>query len=186
MATQDSTTTVRYLDIPTVADYPKTVGYQAGTDGSIWSSQKTWGTRFENGVAYKQLNGCINQDGYIVITLTLSGFRFHFLVHRLILLTFIGPCPEGLEACHDNGIPDDNRLENLRYDTHRSNIHDKFKHGTVHRGEQIVQSKLTEIEVVRIKRLSELGVPGSVLAEAFGVQRPQICRILKGERWSHI
>jgi hypothetical protein len=60
-----------------------------------------------------------------------SGDRDHF-VHRLVLEAFVGPRPSGMEGCHDNGIPDDNRLTNLRWDTTRENHLDRVKHGTHH------------------------------------------------------
>lgn len=51
-------------------------------------------------------------------------------VHQLVAAAFLGPRPEGLEVCHNNGDQYDNRVENLRYDTHRENIRDQVRHGT--------------------------------------------------------
>lgn len=68
--------------------------------------------------------------GYLYISL--NGGRRQLLnakVHRLVLETFVGPCPPGMETCHDNDVPDDNRLENLRWDTPRSNGADRVKNG---------------------------------------------------------
>lgn len=45
---------------------------------------------------------------------------------------FVGPCPEGMEVCHNNGDCTDNRLENLRYDTKSANMLDRVRHGTHH------------------------------------------------------
>lgn len=53
-------------------------------------------------------------------------------VHRLVAEAFIGPRPDGTEICHNNGDPADNRVENLRYDSHRSNCEDVLEHGTHH------------------------------------------------------
>lgn len=53
-------------------------------------------------------------------------------VHRLVLAAFIGPCPEGLQGCHNNGDKLDNRLVNLRWDTPGANNRDKRVHGTDH------------------------------------------------------
>jgi hypothetical protein len=50
-------------------------------------------------------------------------------IHRLILEAFIGPRPEGLEACHANDDPTDNRLENLRWDTRSANTYDSVRNG---------------------------------------------------------
>lgn len=46
------------------------------------------------------------------------------------MLAFIGPPPEGMEVCHNNGNPRDNRVVNLRYDSTRQNILDQVRHGT--------------------------------------------------------
>lgn len=59
----------------------------------------------------------------------LAGSR-RALVHILVLEAFVGPRPEGLVCCHNNGIPDDNRVENLRWDTYGENNKDLVRHGT--------------------------------------------------------
>ena len=53
-----------------------------------------------------------------------------FKVHRLVLEAFIGPCPEGMEACHGDGDRANNAVGNLRWDTRSSNFLDKRQHGT--------------------------------------------------------
>lgn len=40
-----------------------------------------------------------------------------YSVHRLVLETFVGPCPEGKTCDHINRVRDDNRIENLRWAT---------------------------------------------------------------------
>ncbi|MDE2095639.1 MAG: HNH endonuclease [Patescibacteria group bacterium] len=59
------------------------------------------------------------------ISLSKEGKKQVFSVHHLILLTFIGPCPIGYEGCHNNSIPTDNRVVNLRWDNHINNCKDK-------------------------------------------------------------
>ena len=68
------------------------------------------------------------------------------LVHRLILLTFVGEPPAGHEACHLNGVRTDNRLVNLAWKTHRENIADKWEHGTMGTSRRILTPEaITEI-----------------------------------------
>lgn len=50
-------------------------------------------------------------------------------VHQLVLEAFVGPRPVGLEGCHWNDVKTDNRLENLRYDTHSANGLDCIRNG---------------------------------------------------------
>jgi hypothetical protein len=48
-----------------------------------------------------------------VILVDQAGRRRSCLVHRLVLLTFVGPCPAGMEGCHDpDHDPSNNRLSN--------------------------------------------------------------------------
>lgn len=53
-----------------------------------------------------------------------------FRVSKLVAEAFLGPKPEGLECCHNNGKPSDNRASNLRWDTRSSNTKDAVAHGT--------------------------------------------------------
>jgi hypothetical protein len=50
-------------------------------------------------------------------------------VHALVMAAFVGPVPNGMEVCHNNGQHHDNRLANLRYDTRSSNLRDQVAHG---------------------------------------------------------
>lgn len=45
-------------------------------------------------------------------------------IHKLVMLAFVGPCPEGMEVCHRDDDADNNSLSNLRYGTHASNFSD--------------------------------------------------------------
>lgn len=58
-----------------------------------------------------------------------SNKRWEY-IHRLVMLAFVGPCPEKKEVCHNNGNPADNRLSNLRYGTVSENRLDSVKHRT--------------------------------------------------------
>lgn len=51
-------------------------------------------------------------------------------VHQLVAVTFIGLPPPGQEVRHLNGIPDDNRVDNLAYGTRSENVLDAVLHRT--------------------------------------------------------
>lgn len=68
--------------------------------------------------------------GYRVVTLWRDGKQKSALVHRLVLLAFVGPSPEGMEGLHKNGNPADNALSNLAWGTHSENQLDQVAHGT--------------------------------------------------------
>jgi hypothetical protein len=69
-------------------------------------------------------------DGRFRVSMYRDGCGTDFLVHRLVLLAFVGPCPPGQQGCHNDGHPANNLPGNLRWDTGRSNMLDKQRHGT--------------------------------------------------------
>lgn len=64
------------------------------------------------------------------IQLRRNGEYVSTTVHALMARTFLGPCPTGLQVCHNNGNGFDNHLDNLRYDTPSENNFDQVMHGT--------------------------------------------------------
>jgi len=68
------------------------------------------------------------RKGYLSVTLCQNNKRYQKSVHRLILETFRGKCPDGMEACHNNGDKLDNNVTNLRWDTHKNNCGDRNKY----------------------------------------------------------
>jgi len=70
------------------------------------------------------------QSGHFRLTLSVEGKVRNEKVHRLVALTWIGPCPDGFECCHEDGDPANNSESNLRWDTKSSNARDRIKHGT--------------------------------------------------------
>lgn len=76
------------------------------------------------------LRQTIRDTGHRTLHLARDGHPRARGVHCLVLEAFVGPCPPGMEACHNNGIPNDNRLTNLRWDTRLANMLDRITHGT--------------------------------------------------------
>ena len=56
-----------------------------------------------------------------------KGKKTRWYIHELLLLTFVGPRPEGMVARHLNDNPRDNRLENLAWGTKKENTKDALK-----------------------------------------------------------
>lgn len=76
-----------------------------------------------------KLKGRKNGNGYLHVALCKDGNVLYREVHRLVLETFIGPCPEGMEACHGKQGHRVNQLSNLRWDTYRNNALDMIRDG---------------------------------------------------------
>lgn len=65
---------------------------------------------------HKIMDQKLNSKGYLEVVLENNlGEKQVHQVHDLVMSTFVGPCPEGMEVRHINGIKTDNRLENLQY-----------------------------------------------------------------------
>jgi hypothetical protein len=67
--------------------------------------------------------------GHLSVALYAGAVRDDRQVHNIVLTAFVGRCPEGLEGCHWNDTPADNRLENLRWDTRSANVIDMVRNG---------------------------------------------------------
>lgn len=67
--------------------------------------------------------------GHRGVTLRRDGVIRSFYVHSLVLEAFVGPRPPGMEGCHWNDVPDDNRLTNLRWGTRSENRLDIVRNG---------------------------------------------------------
>jgi len=62
------------------------------------------------------------RNGRLIVLLCNNIKKTNAYVHRLVLEAFVGPCPDGMECCHNDGDRTNNRLENLRWDTHKNNM----------------------------------------------------------------
>jgi hypothetical protein len=88
--------------------------------------QTRLGKRLYKGKILKITSG---SAGHLKVILSQRGIQRNFTVHKLVLEAFVGPRPEGMECCHNNGSPTDNRLINLRWDTRSNNAYDAVRHG---------------------------------------------------------
>jgi len=102
--------------------------YQASRGGEIRSTDRQLPDgRNVKGVT---LRPKVTNKGYLLIGLTDDeGEKRWRTVHRLVLTTFVGPCPPGQEARHLNDDPLDNRLANLEWGTPEENMGDRIRNG---------------------------------------------------------
>ena len=95
-------------------------------------------------------------------------------VHRLVLLAFLGPAPEGTEARHLNGDPADNRFENLVWDERRTNVSDRKWH------EGCTRYKLSPDDVRHIRIMLNQSIPMRHIARLMEISRWTITDIISG------
>lgn len=106
-------------------------------------------------------------------------------IHTLVAEAFIGPRPEGLHICHQDGDPFNNAASNLRYDEPKANAYDKFSHGTQKLGVAHPMSKLTP-DQVRAIRVALQSLAIRKVAAQFGVSAGTVADIKTGKTWSHL
>lgn len=125
-------------------------------------------------------------SGYYRICLSNLENRIHVLVHRLVLESFVGPCPEGFEAAHLNGNRLDNRVSNLQWKTRKDNHADKLTHGTAQRGEKNGTAKLKDKTVLSIRSDFENGISQSELVKKYNLGWSNLNSIVRRRSWKHI
>lgn len=157
---------------------PGFTGYFVTAAGDVISTQQ--GRR-------KVMKPSIVGKGRKCITLKGDNGRMHRkAVATFVLLAFVGPRPEGAQACHNNGNCADDRPENLRWDTHAANMGDKVKHGTsvkVPRGTAHHNSKLDD-ETVKFIRSSPMS--DTEIAKWLGVTAGCIIAVRECRTWTHV
>lgn len=144
-------------------------------------------SNFGNVRSFKRNNVCvlkpsITSGGYLQVNLCKNGKVYPGRIHKLVLLAFVGPRPEGLEICHGPGGPSYNRLDNLRYDTHIANMQEtKRASGPSSLGSKIERKYLGQRRYHRAKRIRSdflSGVTKQELAERYNTSMSNICHIV--------
>lgn len=167
----------RWLPVP---------GYEGRYDvsdlGRVRSRKKDRRTASRGGVLKPGLNGA----GYLIVVLYRGRERWTVAIHRLVLLAFVGPCPDGQEVRHGPNGRLDNRLSQLRYGTPCENYEDQRRDGTARRGGQYAHAKLTDQIVLACRNRAAAGETSKSLAAEFGVAASTIQRIIRGQKWSYL
>lgn len=120
----------------------------------------------------------VESSGYAVVHLGVDGRKFNLRVHRAVLMAFSGMPNSEQEACHNNGNALDNRIENLRWDSHANNNRDRRIHGTLPVGEKHGMAKFSPELIDAIKN-------GRVTERESGVSHTHFWRIKTGKSWIH-
>lgn len=173
---------------PEYKPVPSCPDYMAGSDGTVWTTLSS-GRWPQHTGSWRQLKGySTNKSGHLRVKMrTTSGFPVVEFLHRVILTTFVGPCPDGSIGCHD---PDPNpancAVDNLRWGTPSANVADCRRHGRLANGERMPQSKLVADDVVNIFRLRKAGLTHQAIANRVGVPRPRVTKVLQRKVWRHV
>lgn len=130
-------------------------------------------------------------SGHLFVGLSKNGKEKHHRIGRLVLEAFVGPCPDNMECCHNDGNPDNDHISNLRWDTHKSNMADMKIHGTfslppVHFGSDNNNAKLNAQDIITIRKLLMNNIKIAKIAKLFKVHESTIYRIRNKKLWRNL
>lgn len=122
-------------------------------------------------------------SGHLVLHLR-RNYEFHTKhIHQLMLDTFVGPCPRGMECRHLDGNPLNNRIDNLVWGTRSENVQDMIGHGTHYTEPRKVSD--SGIRFMHYMKRTKLFRQDEI-ADYFGISDSLTSMILNRQRHNHV
>lgn len=164
--------------------------YAADKQGNIWTCHRHARSPFFQN--WRKLSPKLltnNKGSYALgVTLCWNGARKYAKVHQLILETFVGPKPAGMECRHLDGDFRNNRVTNLCWGTPKENSDDRERHGKTPKGINRWNAILTEEDVQTIRKRCSTGERGIITrtAKEFGIAQVTVSKIIARQTWKHL
>lgn len=142
--------------------------------------------------AKKTLSVRIKQDGYLYVRIRLKDHSEKCLfIHRLVALAFIPNPRNKPEVNHKDFDKTNNCDSNLEWVTRLENIeysqkHDRYKKAYNNTGAKNPKAKLTEEQVISIRKLYNQGMCIADIAKKYRRGWSTINNIVKGLTWTHL
>jgi len=109
-----------------------------------------------------------------------------YRVHRFMYELVNGKIPDGMCVCHECDNPSCVNPDHLFLGTHQDNMMDMNSKGRHAKGEQVKSSKLTDDDVIEIRKLYSLGYLQGYIAGRFGISAGNVSEIVNNILWRHI
>lgn len=158
--------------------------YQASDTGQIRSVSRV--VFCKNGtnktVRGRVLKQTPSTKGYLRVSFK-EGVKTY--VHHIIMLTFVGPRPEGMYINHIDGNKTNNSVSNLEYCTPTANAQHAVRTGLARIGERHSGAVLTNQQVAEIKQRGKYDTYENI-GKDYGVDKSVISSIFHDYSWSHI
>lgn len=127
-------------------------------------------------VTGRMLKPTRKSNGYLHLTLCGEQGQKTLHLHRIVLESFVGPCPVGMEALHHDGNRENNQVANLRWGTHLENCADRSRHGSS--GHVLSFEKAEQIRAMKDTHTRK------ALASMFGVSVFSTMNVIKNRVWN--
>lgn len=120
----------------------------------------------------------VNRDkyGHKAVSIGWDGNRKLENVHTMVLKAFVGECPKGMVACHNDGNAANNCVENLRWDTQAANNGDRKAHGRYANGEDHPMNMYRKETILSLRS-------GKLRREDTGMSKSHYWRVMRGMSW---
>lgn len=163
------------------------------SDGRIWRLARRGGNPQRNFAVRpcKRVRAeYLQRQGYLLITTTIAGKKTTAAAHRVVWVYFNGPIPDGMTINHLNGSKQDNRPANLALATMSEQRLHAVEVLNVDRnrpkGSLNPKAKLTEAQVLEIRRLRAAGAMAKTIAKEFKIDHRVVSAICLRKTWRHI
>lgn len=169
-------------ELKTIPGFPS---YSITKDGRIWSNPRRDRRKHSRGDFW--LKPRVDKKNYLYIILYANFRKYTRRIHRLVLETYVGTRPQGLQCRHLDGNPLNNNLDNLKWGTPQENINDRARVGMTACGERQGASKLTgkKVQIIRyLRKVAKFTLAD--LAWQFNVTQSTIGRIVNRNTWGHV
>lgn len=169
-------------------------------DNEIWIDVKGWDGKYliSNYGRLKSIDGKyskIHPEGYITkghkdtqgykgATLRKPGTCFKTRIHVLVAEHFCEK-PDGSECVnHKDGNKHNNAASNLEWDTLAGNVGHAVETGLMDfKGEKHPQVKVSEEDVIDMRRMRRAGITHEQIGRIFGICRRQAGDVINGINW---
>lgn len=132
--------------------------------------------------------GYIQKDGYGIFNIhNVDGWKSS-LAHRVAWEIFFGKIPTNLYVCHHCDNPSCVNPNHLFLGSQTDNMRDMVRKNRINdrRGELNPKSKLTNLDILKIRQLCGNGKTFVEVSKIYGVSDVTIGNIAKRETWKHI
>jgi hypothetical protein len=153
--------------------HPIYQNYFITKDGKVFSEKRN---RWLNPWIHRR------ETGYQIVKI--NGQRQ--FIHRLVLETFVGPCPKGMMCRHLDGNPTNNNLNNLVWGTPSENQKDAVRQGTHFQvdnsGEKHGNCKFLDQEIMEMIDLRKHGFKYKEISDLYDINKNYLESICNGRR----